>query len=308
VSAVRDDLETLLARAARLRTLLAETPDRPEYPEEIGRVLRGSPTILSTFERDLEGSTASDRRAMDEFLSRLESLLEWTTAKARGTDSALAIQAGQSPTASRPLESRLNQRLTEFLSAKLGQSRFLARVREWGGADAVQGKTVYLDPAEISHFSGWLLFDVPLGPKGESALQLFAIKNASMLPPDELDLLSRWLKDRPSIYRVQALRPDEGYTVYDVFREDTIQIVDRTSSRTISTGAFFLGRPVPGKDEGTYALAEPLSAIAPGVWPAFEERMRALLDQHRASPSGQVRQDFFRTHHLALFNILKDLV
>jgi hypothetical protein len=305
---VRDDLETLRARAARLRSLLAEAPDRPEYPEEVGRVLRGSPLVLSMFEKDLETCTPSARRSMDEFLTRLESLLEWTTARARGTNSALEIQAGRPSDPSLPVESRLNRRLTEYLSAKLGESRFLAQVREWGGEDAVRGKTVHLDPGEFSRFSGWLLFDVPLGPGGESALRLFADKNASLLATDERDLLNRWLQDRPSIYRVQALRPEEGYTAFDVIREDSIRIQDRTSSRTISTGAFFMGRPVPAGEEGVYALAEPLSEIAPRVWPAFERRMRELLDRHRASAAGRGGKDFFRTQHAELFRILASLV
>ncbi len=299
---MRDDLPTLRARVDRLRRLLSETHVRPQFPEEVSRVLRGSPVILSTFEKDLETSTPSERRGMDEFLSRLESLLEITTAQARGTAMALEIEAGRPPDPMLPAEARLRRRLTEYLTAKLGKTGFLDRVREWGGTEAVRGTTVHLDPVEIPRFSGWLLSDVPIGRRGESALRLFAGKNSSILPADERAVLECWLADRPSVYRVQALLPEEGYVAFDIIREDTLRILDRTSARTISTGAFFLGRPAPGGEWGAHRLMEPSTEIKPQAWPAFEEHLHELLDRHRASEHAE--KDFFRSHHAGLWRML----
>lgn len=304
---MRDDLPTLRARAARLRRLIKATPVRPEFPEEIGRILRGSPQILEALEKELGTSTPTQRQAMDAFLARLESLLEWTTAQARGTATALDIQAGRAPDPAHPAEARLRQRLTQFLHGELGEGGFLARVREWAGESAVQGRTIHLDPAEVARFSGWLLFDVLLAGDSETAMERFARKSAFSLPPDERSLLERWQKDRPSVYRVQALHPGEGYAAFDVIREEAIRILDRTSARTISTGAFFIGRPAPAPEGGVYGLVEPISEIAPRVWPTFEARLRMLLDRHQASPRARPGGDFFRAHHAELWRYLMTL-
>lgn len=105
----------------------------------------------------------------------------------------------------------------------------------------------------------------------------------------------------------QALHRGEGYAEFDVMREETIRILDLASTRTISTGAFFLGRPAPAKVDGAYGLMKLISDVAPRIWPVFEKRLRVLLDRHRASHRGRASEDFFRAQHAVLWRALRTL-
>lgn len=198
------------ARISRLNQLLQEIPENAAvFPDPIRRIVQTAPQLLADIEAALEQHDPDVLERLNQPLKQAETLIEWAVGSIKGEVLADAIKKGNPPRSSEPAHKRFEFRMTQFVVDYLDEAVYAQVVREFCGDAAVQGKTIFMDPAgETDAFADWLLFDKVLPGQPKRLIDLFADRFFDQLPLDERALLNTRAKDRPSIYRVVKLELD----------------------------------------------------------------------------------------------------
>jgi len=104
-----------------------------------------------------------------------------------------------------------------------------------------------IDPDDVGDIDEALadpiVFDAVLTEGGW--FEQFLADRAALLPDDEALLAAAWLQVPRTIYEVEAVRPGERMTVRDLRSAESIDVRERTLSRTARLGHRFCGRAVP---------------------------------------------------------------
>jgi len=305
---MRVNTETLQMRIKRLKGLLADIPeDLSELPEDIRHILNTGPQPLVDMETALKQIHEPDLlRATHEVLTQIEGSIEWAVGAAKGQDIAQNIRTGNEPHPATPSYKRLNQRITQFLSAQVNGEQYLELIKEFCGDDAVQGHTVYMDPTgESEAFSQWMLHDKRLPVQRRRLIELFAEEFLGKIPLDEQALLKSRLQDRPSIYRATKFQKDRKtgkrratYLVEDLLSaKEVIRIQDRSTSKTLHHGAIFIGRAIPLEGDRFFNLLGSISELSFPIWAQLSVKVEVWTKEHNSQNPGSSSHDFFRAYH-----------
>jgi len=104
-----------------------------------------------------------------------------------------------------------------------------------------------VDPADPENLEDALadpiVFDAVLTEGGW--FEQFLTDRGPLLPDDEALLGTAWLQVPRTVYEVESVRPGEGMTVRDLRSAETIDVRERSFSRTAQPAQRFCGRAVP---------------------------------------------------------------
>lgn len=303
------DGESILFRIDRLKRDLAslpEVPEQPEFPAEMRELLKLTPVVLTEIELSIRCGSPSeplvDLEKIHQMLSLVESRVQWVKGAKGGERIADDVRNHREPAPVLPPDRRLLQRMTGFLMSRLDRSAFQNLAREWGGPGTVVGNTLRLDPGEVDAFSQWLLHDRVLPGHSKRPIELFSEELAGFLPSDERSVLDSWLADRPSIYRVVKIRPEETFLVRDLLEpEEVIRIQDQATSHALKKDDVFIGRAIlQDESRKVYGLLGSILELPPPLWEKLSPFLEELSSQHFSRNPGATSQNFFRAHHARL--------
>lgn len=306
---VGTDQDPLLARIARARVRLSECLASPRVPPEVRPFLHEAPAMLEQVERSIAAGESVNPAAIEVLLEKIDSFLE----DIGGLHGLLGADAGRRPGASlvpdpgSPPHRRLAERLYDFVQRRLDPTSFIALTREWAGEDAFRGNAFVGDRAVMAEHSAWLVYDkIPPG-QDRRGVECFAESEGKSLPREEQAFLRLWLQDRPSVYRVESIRPGKGFSARDLLDDTVLRVRDWTNSRTLTSGAIVLARFAPFEGGTDYGLLGSLTAVPRKVWPRLKEFVDGLHEEYRGATPGAGAVAFFRAHHAQIRRRLSEL-
>lgn len=306
---VGTDRDTLRARIARGRARLAEFLASSRLPPEAGALIHDAPAMLDLVDRSISAGEPVNLGEIELVLEKIDRFLEDAVRGAGGAGGTLGdrTDAGLPPDPSAPPHRRLAERLYTFVQRRLDPATFVALVREWAGEGAFQGNVCVADRAIMAELSVWLIYDRILPGHDRRAIDWFAEDDGKSLPEEEQALLRFWRQDRPSLYRIESIRPGKRYDARDLLADDVLRVRDWTNSRTLSSGAIVAARFAPYEGGTDYGALGPLTGVPRKVWPRLKEFVEELRAEYRKKAPGASTVAFFRKHHAQIRRRLYEL-
>ncbi len=138
-------------------------------------------------------------------------------------------------------EARLHDRLfSELLQAarnsmtSSGEEKALVRYLGPGfkGLSIASAISRMDPPWAIDTFFEWLVFDFR-GGGGRTHLETFLKRKGRMLGALSRELLERSASTFMSLYRIEEVRPEEGFTMKDLFLGSTVEVRERSATRQL---------------------------------------------------------------------------
>jgi hypothetical protein len=287
--------ETFLVNISHLQDRLKNSPFQEDLSGEVKKILIEAPKLLERIKSDLNNNLIPDFNRLDQILQEISAAVIWACGESRGRIMAENAKAGNMNDLSIPVNMRLQQRQIIFLSEYLGVEGYLNLVKEWEGEDAVQGKTVHMDPREIESFGYWMFHDKIIPGQNRRLIDIFVDKVMKELPEDEKTFLKALHTDRPSFYKVISLKKHQPYLVKDLLNNDELRIKDMLSSETLYQGAIFLGRSYLLDDEKKlFGLLGKIDVLTKELWIKLSPYIDEMLKKHRELNT----KDAFRACHI----------
>lgn len=149
--------------------------------------------------------------------------------------------------ATTPSTARAERRLREAIQQFAFQPRFSEDFNRalplFFGEEVARTRTLVADEEELPEFQEWYFFDY-LTSSGETIIDIFAREKGPKLTEKERKLLDLWRRwNRYRLFEVQKVMPGTGVVVEDLLSGETLEVHDRSASRSLTRWAIFLARP-----------------------------------------------------------------
>ncbi|MDH7486041.1 MAG: hypothetical protein QHJ81_07160 [Anaerolineae bacterium] len=143
---------------------------------------------------------------------------------------------------------RTDNRLRERIQAFAFQPRFSEEVdpalSRFFGEEAARTRTLIADEEDFLDFQEWYFFDYLTG-SGEPIIDIFAREEGPRLPEKEREFLELWRHwNRYHLFEVQKVMPGTGVIVEDLLSGETLEVHDRSASRSLRRWQLLLARPI----------------------------------------------------------------
>jgi hypothetical protein len=197
-------------------------------------------------------------------------------------------------------ESRLHERLfSELLQAgrnsmtRSGEERALVRFLGPGfKGHSVASAIPRMDPPwVIDAFFEWLVFDFR-GGGGRTHLETFLKRKGRTFGGVSRELLERSASTFMSLYRIEEVRPEEGFTLKDLFLGSTVEVRERSATRQLVRWDLIGARLM--EMDGALRLTGGIIPFPPREKRNLLEEMEEEYVRFRAVHSGASREAFLK--------------
>jgi len=197
-------------------------------------------------------------------------------------------------------ESHLHERLfSELLQAarnsmtRSGEEKALVRYLGPGFKGFSIGSALpRMDPPwVIDVFFEWLVFDFR-GGGGRTHLETFLKRKGRTVGGLSRELLERAASTFMSLYRIEEVRPEEGFTMKDLFLGSTVEVRERSATRQLVRWDLIGARLM--EMDGALRLTGGITPFPPGEKRNLLEEMEEEYVRFRAVRSGASREEFLK--------------
>jgi hypothetical protein len=199
-------------------------------------------------------------------------------------------------------ERRLRDRIQEFAFQPRFGEEFERALAWFFGEEVTRTRTVVADEEELPEFQEWYFFD-HLASSGETIIDIFTREEGPKLPKRERELLELWRRwNRYRLFEVQKVMPGTGVVVEDLLSGETLEVHDRSASRSLQRWEIFLARPLYTDRlhfTGVGTLAPPLKKGS------ILDYSRQLLADFQARHPEAALDDFYRQHGLDIRHFMR---
>ena len=288
---------------------LAEYLTSPRIPPEVRPFLEEAPAMFEKVERSILAGEPVDLGEIEVLLAKTDSFLEDVARVEDMVGANLGRRMGASlpPDPSAPPHRRLAERLYAFVQSRLDPATFMALAREWAGEDAFRGNAFVGDRAIVAELSVWLVYDRILPGEEKRGIELFGEAEGRSLPEEERAFLRLWRQDRPSIYRIESIRPGKRYDARDLLADGVLRVRDGPNSLTLTSGAIVLARFAPYEGGTDYGTLGSLIPVPRRAWPRLQAFVEGLREEYRRTSPEAGAVAFFREHHAEIRRRLSEL-
>jgi hypothetical protein len=199
-------------------------------------------------------------------------------------------------------ERRLRDRIQDFAFQPRFSQDFEGALAQFFGEEVVRTRTVVADEEEIPEFQEWYFFDY-LTSSGETIIDIFIREEGPKLPKRERELLELWRHwNRYRLFEVQKVMPGTGVVVEDLLSSETLEVHDRSASRSLQRWQIFLARPL-------YTDRLHFTGVGTSAPPLKKGRIleysRQLLANFQAQHPEATLEDFYQRHGLDIRHFMR---
>lgn len=199
-------------------------------------------------------------------------------------------------------ELRLRNAIQKFAFQSRFSAEFEVALPRFFGKEATRNRTLVADEEDIPAFQEWYFFD-HLTKSGEPIIEIFAREQGPKLTDQERQLLDLWRQwNRYHLFEVQKVIPETGVVVTDLLSGETLEVHDRSASRSLTRWTVFLSRPLYTDRLHFTGAGVVLPPTKKGSVMAYAQKLWAdFRAQHPEAPLDQ----FYRRHGLDLHHFMK---
>lgn len=209
---------------------------------------------------------------------------------------------GSAVTTTAGAERRLRDRIQQFAYQPRFGEEFDRALPQFFGEEVARTRTLVADEEEIPDFQEWYFFDY-LTSSGEPIIDIFARQQGPKLTEKERELLDLWRRwNRYRLFEVQKVMPGTGVVVEDLLSGETLEVHDRSASRTLPRWAIFLARPLY-TDRLHFTGAGTL--LPPTKKEVVLDYSRQLLADFQAWHPGATVDEFYQRHGLDIRQFMR---
>lgn len=199
-------------------------------------------------------------------------------------------------------EQGLRNAIQKFVYQPRFNADFNRALPQFFGEEVTRTRTLVTDENDMPAFQEWYFFDY-LTRSGEPIIDIFAREQGPNLSAHERELMDLWRHwNRYRLFQVQQVTPGTGVTVTDLLSGETLEVHDRSASRSLTRWTLFLARPLYTDRlhfTGAGVVLSPLKKgsvldYARKLWADFQaQHPEATLDQ------------FYQRHGLDLYKFMR---
>ncbi|HID85991.1 MAG TPA: hypothetical protein EYP55_01260 [Anaerolineae bacterium] len=199
-------------------------------------------------------------------------------------------------------ERRLREAIQEFaFQPRFGEECEQA-LAQFFGEEVIRTRTLVADEEEIPEFQEWYFFDY-VTSSGETIIDMFAREKGPKLSEKERELLDLWRRwNRYRLFEVQKVMPGTGVVVEDLLSGETLEVHDRSASRSLTRWSIFLARPLYTDRLHFTGAGTPLSPLKKQ---AVLDYSRQLLADFQARHPQATMDEFYRRHGLDIRHFMR---
>ena len=199
-------------------------------------------------------------------------------------------------------DDRLRERTQKFAFQQRFTEEFEPALARFFGEEVTRTRTLVADEEEFPEFQEWYFFDY-LTRSGEPIIDIFAHEEGPRLPEEERELLELWRHwNRYRLFEVQKVMPGTGVVVEDLLSGETLEVHDRSASRSLQRWQLFLARPIYTDRLHFTGASTVLSPLKKEV--VLDYSRQLLADFHAQHPQATL-DEFYQRHGLDIRQFMR---
>ncbi|MBS1254076.1 MAG: hypothetical protein MAG451_03132 [Anaerolineales bacterium] len=199
-------------------------------------------------------------------------------------------------------ERRLQDEIQGFAHQGRFREDFERGLARYFGQEVLESRTLSIDETELPGFQEWYFFDY-VTSSGETIIDSFARKVGPRLSKMEQELLEKWRQwNRYRLFEVQKVMPGTGVLVEDLLSGETLEVHDRSASRSLTRWQIFLARPLYTDRLHFTGAGIPLPPARKEAVLAYS---RQLLADFKAQHPDATLDEFYQQHGVDIYHAMR---